>query len=105
MFIRKEEYYRLLDCEEINKKLEDEIKRLEYQLNTRERTCKIGPWCKDCSHWVVDSSVITSSRLAEYSLEDMYYGLPIPETIGGKVGYCNKYVHTLCPDRDPISKE
>ena len=103
MFISKEKYYHLLDCEELNKELENEIKRLEHILNTRERNCKIGPWCKGCSHWVNDISVITSSRLAAYSLEDMYWGLPLPKTFGGHVGYCNKYVHTLCPDREPIS--
>jgi hypothetical protein len=100
MFITKSEYYDLLDRKWINEELEKEIKRLEYQLNARERTCKIGPWCENCKHWVEDRSVITSSRIAEYSLEDAYYGITIPETIGGRVGYCNKYVHTLCPDRE-----
>lgn len=98
MFISKSEYYNLLDCKEINKKLEEEIKRLEYALNTREKTCKVGAWCKNCGHWVEDESVITSSRINEYTLEDAYYGLPIPKHIGGKVGYCNKYINTLCPD-------
>jgi len=98
MFISKDEYYDLLDCKEINTKLEEEIKRLEYMLNTRDKSCKVGPWCKNCGHWVEDESVITSSIINEYTLEDAYYGVPIPKKIGGKVGYCNKYIHTLCPD-------
>lgn len=98
MFISKDEYYSLLDCRDMNKKLEEEIKRLEYMLNTREQTCKVGAWCKNCGHWVEDKSVITSNSINEYSLEDAYYGFPVPEEIGGRVGYCNKYVNTLCPD-------
>ena len=98
MFIRKSEYYDLCDKAEINKDLEKQIKKLELLLNTRERTCKVGPWCEKCGHWVVESSRITSSQIMEYSLEDAYYGVPIPEYVGGRVGYCNKYINTLCPD-------
>ena len=101
MFISKDEYYRLLDCKDINIELEKEIKRLEYMLNTREKTCKVGAWCKNCGHWTTDESKITSSFIKEFTLEDAYYGLPIPEKIGGEVGYCNKYVDTLCPDFFP----
>lgn len=32
MFVSKDEYYRLLDCKEINSELEKEIKRLEIHL-------------------------------------------------------------------------
>lgn len=98
MFISKSEYYNLLDCKKINKELEKEIKRLEYMLNTREKTCKVGAWCKNCGHWVEDKSITVSSRINGYTIEDAYYGLPIPEEIGGRVGYCNKYINTLCPD-------
>ena len=61
MFISNNEYYNLLDCKEMNSELEKEIKRLELMLNTRERTCKVGAWCKNCGHWVTDKSKITSS--------------------------------------------
>ena len=98
MFIRKDEYYDLCDKAKINEELEKQIKRLEYLLNIRERTCKVGAWCEKCGHWVKDYSEIVSSRIAEYTLEDAYYGLPTPKCIGGRVGYCNKYINTLCPD-------
>lgn len=98
MFISKNEYYDLWDKAKINEKLEKQIKKMEYLLNTRERTCKIGPWCEECGHWVVDSSRVTSGIINDYTLEDAYYGIPVPEYIGGKVGYCNKYINTLCPD-------
>ena len=98
MFISKYKYYELCDKAEINKELEKQIKKLELLLNTRERTCKVGPWCEKCGHWVKDYSKVTSSWINDYGLEDAYYGVPIPETIGGKVGYCNKYINTLCPD-------
>ena len=101
MFISKNEYYRLLDCKKINSELEKEIKRLEYMLNTRERTCKVGAWCKNCGHWVTDKSKITSNYINEFTIEDAYYGLPIPEEIGGVVGYCNKSVDNLCTDFIP----
>ncbi len=105
MFISKDEYYRLLDCKEINAELEKEIKRLELALNTRERTCKVGAWCKNCGHWVTDKSKITSNFIENYTTEDAYYGVSIPETIGGVVGYCNKSVDNLCPDFIPSKRE
>lgn len=98
MFISKDKYYELCDKAELNEELEKQIKKLEHLLNTRERTCKIGPWCEKCNHWVTEYSKITSSRISEYTLEDAYFGVTIPETIGGRVGYCNKYINTLCPD-------
>lgn len=98
MFISKYKYYELCDKAELNYKLEEEIKKLEYLLNTRERTCKVGPWCEKCGHWVEDHSRIISNQIDEYSFEDAYYGVPLPEYIGGRVGYCNKYINTLCPD-------
>lgn len=98
MFISRDEYIKLKDCKNMNVELEKEIQRLEYLLNTREKTCKIGPWCQNCSHWVNDKSIIISEKMHYYTMDDMYYGLPIPEEIGGEIGYCNKYIHTLCPD-------
>lgn len=98
MIISRDEYYNLLDYKEMNEELEKEIQRLQCMLNTRERTCKVGAWCQNCGHWVEDKSVITSSAIEDYTIEDAYFGMPIPEEIGGRVGYCNKYVNTLCPD-------
>ena len=98
MFIRKDEYYDLCDKARINTELEKQIKHLEYLLNTRERTCKIGAWCEKCGHWVQERSEVVSSWINEYGLEDAYYGLPVSQTIGGRVGYCNKFINTLCPD-------
>lgn len=101
MFISKDEYYSLLDCKEINVELEKEIKRLEFMLNTKDKTCRVGAWCKNCGHWVKDKSKITSSFANELTLEDALCGFPIPEKIGGEVGYCNKSVNNLCPDFIP----
>ena len=98
MFISKSKYYELCDKAEINEELEEHIKKLEYLLNTRERTCKIGPWCEKCGHWVTEKVTITSSQISDYSLEDAYFGITIPKYSGGRVGYCNKYINTLCPD-------
>ena len=98
MFISRDEYIRLKDKEKLNDELEKEIKKLEYLLNTRERTCKIGPWCIKCSHWTKDYSEVISQASDYYTMEDAYYGIPLPVTIGEKVGYCNKYIHDLCPD-------
>ena len=101
MFISREKYYRLLDYKDINTELEKEIKRLEIDLNTKERTCKVGSWCKNCAHWVTDKSEITSHMINFYTIEDCYFGFPIPKEIGGEVGYCNKNVNNLCPDFKP----
>lgn len=101
MFISKDEYYNLLDCKEINVELEKEIKRLEHMLNTRERTCKVGAWCKNCGHWVKDKSKIISNFGNDLTSEDAYWGATLPEAIGGEVGYCNKSVNNLCPDFIP----
>lgn len=98
MFISKYKYYELCDKAELNSELEKQIKHLEHLLNTREKTCKIGPWCEKCGHWVQEYSETVSSWINDYSLEDAYYGLPVPKNIGGRVGYCNKYINTLCPD-------
>ena len=98
MFISREKYYELLDCKNINEELEKEIKRLELALNTRERTCKVGPWCENCDHWIIDKSEIISSSAEDMTLDELYYGFSMPTTIGGEIGYCNKYLHTLCPD-------
>lgn len=98
MFISKSKYIELVDCKEINIELEKEIKRLELALNTKERNCKVGPWCKNCSHWVKDKSVIISKSFDYYTIDDMYMGLTMPEKIGGEVGYCNLHIDTLCPD-------
>ena len=98
MFIRKDKYYELCEKEKLNEELEKQIKKLEYLLNTRERTCKIGAWCERCAHWVQERSEVVSEWINDYGIEDAYFGVPVPKTIGGRVGYCNKYIHTLCPD-------
>ena len=104
MFIRKAEYYNLLDCKKMNDELEKEIKRLTLALNTNVKNCKVGPWCENCGHWITDKSVIIATAIRDYTSEDCYYGLPIPEKIGGEVGYCSKNVNTLCPDFIPNKK-
>lgn len=98
MFISRNKYIELSDCKKINIELEKEIKRLELALNTKERNCKVGPWCEKCAHWVTDKSVIISERARYLTFDDMYMGYPIPEEIGGEVGYCNLHIDTLCPD-------
>lgn len=105
MFISKSKYYELCDKAEINEELEKQIKKLEYLLNTRERTCKVGAWCEKCGHWVVDSSRVVSRAIDDYGMEDAYYGIPVPEYVGGRVGYCNKYINTLCSDFTLIKED
>ena len=98
MFIKKSTYHELLDCKSLNIELEKEIKKLEYMLNIKDTTCKVGPWCENCEHWVIDKSEIISSSAEDMTLDELYYGLSMPTVIGGEIGYCNKYLHTLCPD-------
>ena len=96
MFIKRSEYIELLNCKDMNIELEKEIKRLEFMLNTKDKTCKIGPWCCDCEHWVEDSSLIVSNEDILY--DDVFYGFSLPKKIGGKIGYCNKNIHIMCED-------
>ena len=98
MFIRRDEYLRLKDCEDLNIELKKEVKRLEQVINTQVRNCKVGIWCEGCEHWTKDRSVTTSNNIIGYSVMDMYFGATMPLEIGGQVGYCRKHIHDLCPE-------
>lgn len=88
MWINKNEYDRLKDCEQMKFKLEQEVKRLADQVSAEVKDCKVGVWCKDCKHIGRDRSELK---------ELTFLGTYVRET-DGEVQYCKKHLHELCPE-------
>ncbi len=84
MRIPKSEYEAM---QEANKALERECERLANLITEKTGDCKMGPWCKDCAHLGIDYSKVSWSSLLETHTD--YYG---------RVQYCKKSLHQVCPD-------
>lgn len=91
MWIKRNEYNRLKDCERMKSKLEDEVKRLAELISAQVEDCKIGVWCKDCQHFGTDRSLFE-----DFGIHNSY----IME-VDGIVKYCKKHLHELCPEFEP----
>ncbi len=89
MWIKKDEYERLRDCEQMRAELEKEVVRLSEIISAKVEDCKIGPWCKDCKHIGCDRSVLRNM--------DVFMGSYIKE-VAGVVQYCKKHLHETCPE-------
>lgn len=88
MWIKREEYERLLEREEMCKALEEETKRLAEQISSQTEDCKVGAWCKDCIHAGYDKSQVM----------EKYYGFEFVRATAGQVRYCKKHLHKTCPE-------
>ncbi len=89
MWISRNEYERLQDCEKMMSKLNEENKRLAELVSSKVDDCKIGPWCKDCLHIGRDQSVLKETDV---------FGNVFVRKVAGKVLYCKKHLHELCPE-------
>lgn len=96
MWINKNKYDRLKQCEDMLRecthmkhKLEEEVKRLADAISDKVEDCKVGFWCKDCKYVGYDHS-----EIKDY---DTYGDLYIRE-VAGKVQYCKKHLHEVCPE-------
>ncbi len=90
MWIKKKEYERLKDCERMNDELEKETKRLAELISSQTEDCKVGVWCKECNHVGYDGSKLTDF--------DLFIGYPYVRRRAGKVMFCKKHLHEICPE-------
>lgn len=84
MWIKWPEYERLKYCEQMNKKLDEETKRLSELISAQVEDCRVGPWCKDCVYIGYDLSKV-----------DGFGGY---EETSGQVIYCKKHIHEMCKE-------
>lgn len=90
MFIKRSEYERLREAEQLNTELELEVKRLAELISAEVKDCQIGPWCCDCQHMGRDEAVVMKY--------DSLLGLRFIKAHGGEVQYCKKRLHEMCPE-------
>lgn len=88
MWIKRNEYNRLQDCEQMKNELEKEVVRLSNMISAQVEDCKVGPWCQDCEHIGRDMAVVKTPTL---------FGPYVTET-AGVVQYCKKHLHEFCPE-------
>ncbi len=89
MWINRNEYDRLRDCELMKIKLEEEVSRLSELISSKVEDCKVGPWCKGCRHTGQDSSKL-------YAWDCL--GESYVKEVAGEVQYCKKHLHEVCPE-------
>lgn len=75
----------------LKERLENEIIRLSELISEKTTDCNVGIWCEDCVHCGRDSEII-------YRCKD-FSGIWIFED-AGKVIYCKKHIHDICPEFD-----
>ena len=101
MFISTEKYEELQaelkKSKEMIEELNKENQRLAEQISVNNTGCKIGPWCDDCGHLRTDSASVSVWKEGFLS----YYRVITEE---GKVRYCAKHLHDLCPEHTKNSK-
>lgn len=90
MFIKRDEYERLVDSDQIRQNLEEEVQRLAEQISAEVKDCKIGPWCKRCKHLGKDN--------ADLHKELTFFGYPYVTQEAGRVTYCRKHLHEICQE-------
>lgn len=86
MWISKENYN---EQQAIIRKLEEECERLSRMISTEVKDCKVGPWCDHCAHKGIDVSQIKK-------WDD--FGHPYVAVEAGRVIYCRKHLHEVCPE-------
>ena len=98
MFISSSKYYDLVNKAELKEELEEEVKRLAEMISAEVKDCKIGPWCKECTHLGRDRSILTSG----IPIGSTIYG-PFISEIAGNVVFCKKHIHEQCPEFEAIN--
>lgn len=93
MFISSSKYYDLVNKAELKEELEEEVKRLAEMISAEVKDCKIGPWCKECTHLGRDRSILSNKTL---------YG-PFISEVAGNVVFCKKHIHEQCPEFEAIN--
>ena len=93
MFISSSKYYDLVNKAELKEELEEEVKRLAEMISAEVKDCKIGPWCKECTHLGRDRSILSTKAL---------YG-PFISEVAGNVVFCKKHIHEQCPEFEAIN--
>ena len=90
MFIHRNEYEKLCDRAKLVDELEKECQRLADMVSAKVEDCKIGVWCKDCRFLGEDRSIVENAT--------PIWGLPLIKECAGKVQYCKKHLHEICPE-------
>ena len=90
MWIKSDEYNRLIKSEKMHKELELEVKRLAALITEKTEDCNMGPWCYDCKH-------LGKDRSTTYCF-DGFFGFSMVDQTSGEVMYCKKHLHEICPE-------
>lgn len=90
MFIKRDEYERLVDSDQIRQNLEQEVQRLAEQISAEVKDCKVGPWCKGCKYLGKDN--------ADLQKYPGFFGSSYVVQKAGRVTYCKKHLRELCPE-------
>lgn len=88
MWIKEREYNELKEHKAMRFELEKEVHRLANMLSAQVGDCKVGPWCDGCVHKGVDHSEVVDMNT--------FSGPWV--TVAGKVQFCKKHLHSLCPE-------
>lgn len=84
---------KLDEANAMNKQLRLEVQRLSEEISAQNTNCHVGAWCKDCAHVKHDEAIVKQDT--RYPDPFGYYS---KSTIDGKVIYCGKHLHDLCPE-------
>lgn len=101
MWIKKDEYNNLInernrlktEVQEkniMNEALEKETRRLASLITEKVDDCNMGPWCHDCVH-LGEDGVDFSGHI---------FFSPRNRIQEGKVTYCKKHLHEICPEHE-----
>lgn len=86
--LKEKKYKELATRAKLADALEKECQRLADLITAETKDCKMGPWCKECSHRGVEYSQVE---------EDGFFGSYVVAE-GGNVYYCKKHIHEQCPE-------
>ena len=89
MWVKRSEYNRLKDRDEMATELEKEVSRLANLISAEVKDCKVGIWCKECEHLGYDFSQTDGCS---------DFGFTYAKQVAGNVVYCKKHIHEICPE-------
>jgi hypothetical protein len=89
MWVSRKKYQHLLKCEVDKEELLEETQRLAELVSAQVTDRKVGPWCRDCMHIGHDYS---ESHTRDWT------GFAYAVEHIGKVQYCKKHLHEICPE-------
>lgn len=79
--------------------LMNEVFRLKEIIDAQVVDCNVGPWCNGCIHKGEDQAY------HNYEGEWLYGQFVRVDSELGKIIFCKKHLHELCPEFEAIQKK